>query len=143
MRGPNPQKRFTRLGKITVPFGAQTEQEQFHPGVDIANAQGTPIHAPVSGVVTRTEGGHMQGEQNFGNTVEIRDPEGNVHQFHHLQNIAVNPGQQIQQGSEVATLGNSGATYSQSGQGDGANLDYRIVTAYGKYKNPLTYVKNL
>ena len=96
----------------------------------------------VDGEVIRAEGGHVQGENNFGNTVEIKDAEGNLHQFHHLQNIGVKPGQRVQKGQQVATLGNSGATYSKSGEGDGANLDYRIVSAYGKYRNPMVYLRN-
>lgn len=142
MRGPNPNEKFVRLGKITVGFGDQTEQEQFHPGVDVAAASGTPIHAPVDGVVTKAEGGHAQGENNFGNTVELKDANGDTHQFHHLQNILAKPGTPVKQGQPVATLGASGATYSPSG-GDPSNLDYRIVTAYGRYRNPLTYVRNL
>lgn len=143
MRGANPQKRFKNLGVITVPFGGKTEQEGFHPGIDIANDLGTPIPAMTDGVVTRTEGGHANGEQNFGNTVELKDAEGNMHQFHHLQDIAVRPGQQIRKGQQIATLGNSGAAYSKSGMGTGANLDYRIVSAYGKYVNPMVFLRNL
>ena len=142
MRGINPNNKFVNLGKITTGFGDKTEQEQSHGGVDIANQSGTPIHAPVDGVVTKTDGGHVQGENNYGNTVELKDAQGNTHQFHHLQNILTKPGQQVKQGQPVATLGSSGATYSPSG-GDSSNLDYRIVTAYGKYMNPMTYVKNL
>lgn len=142
MRGINPNQRFVRLGKLTTGFGDKTEQEESHGGVDIANASGTPIHAPVDGVVTATDDGHVQGENNYGNTLELKDAEGNTHQFHHLQNIMAKPGQQVKKGVPVATLGSSGATYSPSG-GDSSNLDYRIVTAYGKYINPLTYVRNL
>ena len=118
MRGPNPQQRFKnlRLGVVTTPFGGRTEQENFHPGVDIANSSGTPIHAPVDAVVTKNENGHVQGENNFGNTLEFRDSEGNTHQFHHLQKALAKPGQQIKKGQIVATLGSSGATYSPSGK---------------------------
>lgn len=143
MRGPNPFKRFNKLGTVTVPFGGQTTQEQFHPAVDIANVKGTPIHAPVNGVVIKTEGGHTTGDNSFGNTVELKDIAGDTHQFHHLQNINVKPGQRVNTGQQIATLGNTGAVYSKSGRGDGSNLDYRIVTTYGRYKNPLTYVRNL
>jgi murein DD-endopeptidase MepM/ murein hydrolase activator NlpD len=144
MRGPDPRKRFKNLslGVITTPFGGKTEQESFHPGVDIANSSGTPIHAPVSGTVVKSDGGHAPGENNFGNTVELKDAEGNTHQFHHLQKIGVQQGQQIQQGQPIATIGKSGAVYSPSGS-DPSNLDYRIVTAYGKYRNPMTYLNNL
>lgn len=143
MRGPNPQSVFKNLGVLTVPFGGKTVEEPVHPGVDFANAQGTPIPSVVPGVVTKAESGHSQGEQNFGNTVEIRDANGDTHQFHHLQNINVQPGQQVQRGQQVATMGNTGATYSPSGKGDGTHLDYRIVSAYGQYKNPMTYLRNL
>jgi murein DD-endopeptidase MepM/ murein hydrolase activator NlpD len=143
-RGFNPQKKFKTLGLgvLTTPFGAKTREESFHPGVDIANQIGTKIPSPVDGIVTKTDGGHSQGENNFGNTLEIKDAEGNTHQFHHLQNINVAPGQQVQKGQPAATMGNSGSVYSPSGQGDGTHLDYRIVTEYGKYKNPMLYLNN-
>ena len=142
MRGPNPLQRFKKLGlgTMTVPFGGKTEQEAFHPGVDFANKTGTPIPAVEEGTVTKTDDGHAQGENNFGNTVEIRDPQGNVHQFHHLNDINVRPGQQVRKGQQVATMGKSGATYSPTG-GDPTNLDYRIVDAYGRYKNPTPFLR--
>lgn len=143
MRGPSPQSIYKNLGVLTVPFGGKTAEEAVHPGVDFANNMGTPIPTTVDGVVTKAEGGHVQGENNFGNTVEIRDANGDTHQYHHLQNIGVQPGQQVQKGQDVATMGNTGATYSQSGKGDGTHLDYRIVSAYGRYKNPMNYLKNL
>ena len=142
MRGPNPLEKFKNLGAVTVPYGGQTDQEDFHPGVDVAAPEGTPIPAMAGGVVTKADDGHTQGENNFGNTLEIKDQNGNLHQYHHLQGINAQPGQQVQEGQQVATLGNSGATYSPSG-GDSSNLDFRIVSAYGKYMNPMTYLKNL
>ncbi len=144
MRGINPNEKFKRLsglGVMTVPFGGVTKQEEFHPGVDYANDKGTPVPATVPGTVIKAEGGHVQGENNFGNTVEIKSPEGDIHQFHHLENVHVQPGQQIQPGEQIGTMGNTGATYSQSGKGDGTHLDYRIVDAYGRYKNPAMYLK--
>jgi murein DD-endopeptidase MepM/ murein hydrolase activator NlpD len=136
MRGPNPLNKFKNIGAITVPYGGQTREEGFHPGVDVANEIGTPIPATAGGVVTKVDNGHVQGENNFGNTLEIRDGEGNTHQYHHLQGIDARPGQMVQQGQQVATMGNTGSTYSESGKGDGAHLDYRIVNAYGRYRNP-------
>lgn len=141
-RGFDPNQKFKNLGVLTVPYGAKTAEEEFHPGVDFANAMGTPIPSFSDGVVTKAEGGHAQGDNNFGNTVEIQDAEGNTHQYHHLQNIGVKPGQQVAKGQPVATMGNTGATYSPSGQGDGTHLDYRIVSAYGKYRNPMVYLNN-
>jgi murein DD-endopeptidase MepM/ murein hydrolase activator NlpD len=136
MRGSNPLNKFRNLGVVTVPYGGQTREEGFHPGVDVANEIGTPIPAVAGGVVTGVDDGHTQGENNFGNTVEIKDANGDVHQYHHLQGINTRPGQMVRPGQQIATMGNTGSTYSESGKGDGAHLDYRIVTAYGRYRNP-------
>lgn len=142
MRGVNPLSKFKNLGVMTVPYGGETTQENFHPGVDFANDIGTPIPAMVDGQVVEAESGHVRGENNFGNSVTIRDANGDNHQFHHLHTVGVKPGQMVRKGEQVATMGNTGATYSQSGKGDGTHLDYRIVSAYGQYKNPMMYLQN-
>lgn len=141
----NPKAQFpwlvSSVGKITTPFGGRTSQEAVHPGVDIANRIGTKIPAFESGTVTSVDYGHKQGENNFGNSVVITDAQGNQHRYSHLNRGYVKAGDKIKKGQPMGELGNTGATYSASGMGDGANLDYRIATAYGKYKNPLTYLK--
>lgn len=143
MRGPNPQKIFKNLGNLTLPFGAPTpgSKEPVHMGVDFANSEGTPIPAFAGGTITKAEGGHIQGEQNFGNNIEITDMDGNKHKYNHLQNIGVKPGQQVQKGQQVATMGRTGAVNSPSGN-DPSHLDYRIVSAFGQYKNPMVYLRN-
>jgi murein DD-endopeptidase MepM/ murein hydrolase activator NlpD len=158
MKQPLPQQRYSnlsKLGNITVPYGGSTRYEQFHPGIDIANVKGTPINAPASGVVTPINapasgvvtdavGGKVQGDKDYGNTLIIKDKKGNKHRLSHLEQLNVRPGQQVVAGqTPVGTMGNSGSAYSPSGRGDGTHLDYRLVTAYGKYKNPMTYLKNL
>lgn len=141
-----PTKRYkniTKLGVVTTPYGGATTQEAKHPGVDIANVFRTPIPAFEGGIVVKSENGHADGENSFGNTAWIRDKGGNVHQYNHLNKSLVIPGQQVERGQQIAEMGRSGAVYSKSGVGDPTNLDYRVVNAYGKYKNPFTYVKNL
>lgn len=138
----NPSQKFTKLGRITTPFGVPTRQEKVHGGVDIANAEGTPISAPVGGVVVKTDEGHSQGENNYGNTLEVKDPSGRIHQFHHLQNMFVRPGQRVNKGQKVATMGKTGAVYSENGS-DPTNLDYRIVDVYGKFLNPQLFINDL
>ena len=143
MRGPNPFQQYQKLGNVTAGWGAKTLEEKFHPAVDIANNKGTPIPAIRGGVVSNVMTARKQGANNFGNTVEIKDTNGDVHQYHHLDQVNVKPGQVVTKGHVIGTMGNSGATYSPSGQGDGTHLDYRIVSAFGKYKNPMTYVQGL
>lgn len=134
---------MTKLGKITTPYGGDTRYEQFHPGVDIANAKGTPIPAPVDGQVVRAVGDKVQGDASYGNSVMIKDADGNHHNLGHLDRTMVQPGQTIRRGTPIGTMGNTGAAYSPSGNGDGTHLDYRIVSAFGRYKNPQPYLKNL
>ena len=141
-RGFNPLEQFKQLGTLTTKFGQPTDLEKFHGGIDIAAPSGTPIPAPTSGIVTKIDLGHKDGENSYGNTLEIKDPEGNIQQYHHLQGTNLQPGQQVQQGQEIAQIGKNGAVYSPSG-GDPSSLDMRIVTAFGKYANPLTYLKNV
>lgn len=142
MRGPCPQSRFVRLGKITAGYGVPTEQENFHGGIDIAAAAGSPIKAPVDGVITKVDGSHSGVDNSFGNQVELKDMEGNVHQFNHLQNIVPQKGQRLRKGQVVATIGATGAVYSPSGS-DPSNLDYRIMNSYHQYMNPTEYAKHL
>lgn len=138
---PTPQQRFKTLGAVTTQFGGQTAFEQSHPGVDIANQYGTPIPATVDGTVVDKKDGQPQG-QGFGNFVTVQDGNGNKHYYSHLKRGYVNVGDKVRKGVDtLGEMGNSGAAYSKSGQGDGTHLDYRIVNAYGKYINPMSYIK--
>lgn len=131
------------LGRITTPWGGNTAYEGFHPGIDIANAKGTPVKAPVSGTVVRAIGDKQAGDASYGNSAMIKDGQGNYHNFGHLDQTMVQEGQTIKEGTPVGTMGNTGAAYSPSGKGDGTHLDYRIVSAYGRYKNPSNYINKL
>lgn len=126
---------LSKLGNLTTPFGAKTEQEQFHPGVDIANKKGTPIPAFAGGVVQHIINGRQPGENNFGNSVIVKDKQGLTHRYSHLAGVGVKPGQQVMDGQQIGTMGDSGAAYSPTG-GDASNLDYRIMNAYGQYLDP-------
>ena len=135
----NPKKynKIRLPGNITTPFGGQTRGESFHPGIDVANKEGTPIPAFADGTVTSV-GPTSNG---MGNVVTLKDTEGNTHQYGHLQGSLVKPGMTVKKGQQIARMGRSGNSYSPSG-GDPSHLDLRIVSAYGQWKNPLTYVRN-
>ena len=123
-------------GKITTPFMGQTRGESKHPGVDFANKEGTPIPAFADGIVT----GVGKSNNGLGNVVTLKDSGGNTHQYGHLQGALVTPGVRVKKGQPIAKMGKTGNVYSPSG-GDPTHLDLRIVNAYGRYKNPLTYLK--
>ena len=133
-------KRFNNLrlpGVITTPFGGKTKDEPNHPGIDIANKSGTPIPAFADGTITSV-GPTTNGQ---GNVITLKDGGGNTHQYSHLQGALVKPGTVVKRGAPIATMGKSGNSYSPSG-GDPSHLDIRISNAYGRWKNPLTYLKN-
>lgn len=132
-----PNNLLKKLGTITTPFGGSTRGEGFHPGVDVAAPSGTPIPAITPGVVTSVNGGNT----GFGNTVTVKAPNGDTQQFAHLQKSLVKPGQKVAQGQMIARMGSSGNSYSPSG-GDASHLDLRISNAFGRWQNPMTYLKN-
>lgn len=125
-------------GVITTPFGGRTRGESQHPGVDFANRSGTPIPAFADGVVV----GVGTDNKGFGNVVKLKDTGGNVHQYGHLLGSLVKTGQRVKKGQTIARMGKSGNSYSPSG-GDPSHLDLRIANAYGKWKNPMTYLKKI
>ena len=125
-----------KVGNLTTPFGGSTRGEKFHPGIDVANIPGTPIPAFSDGVVTST-GPTTNG---MGNVVTLKDNEGNVHQYGHLQGANVKPGQKVKKGQPIAKMGATGNSYSPTG-GDPTHLDIRIATKFGKWKNPMSYLK--
>ena len=116
----------------------KTRGESQHPGVDVANKSGTIIPALDDGIITAT-GTTTNG---MGNVVVLKDKEGNMHQYGHLQNALVKPGMKVKRGKPIARMGKSGNVYSPSG-GDPTHVDIRIATKFGKWKNPLTYLRNL
>jgi len=124
-------------GKVTTPFGGRTRGEKYHPGIDVANKSGTPIPAFSDGVIT----GVGAKNDGAGNVVTLKDNEGNLHQYSHLQGALARVGTKVKKGQAIARMGKSGNSYSPSG-GDPSHLDLRIVDGYGRYKNPMTYLNN-
>jgi len=131
---------LTRLGNITTPYGGKTREEKFHPGVDIAAANGTPIPSMTDGVVTNVVTGRKNGDNNFGNQVSIKDRQGNTTTYSHLKDVMAKPGQQVKEGQVVMNMGDTGASYSPKG-GDSSHVDIRIVDAYNRYRDPLKVKK--
>ena len=134
----NPRKnnKLQLPGRITTPFGGQTRGESFHPGIDVANAPGSPVPAFADGVITTVE----KTDNGFGNIVTLKDSGGNVHQYGHLQGSLVKPGAKVKKGQTIAKMGATGNSYSPTG-GDPTHLDLRIANAAGKWKNPLLYLR--
>ncbi len=100
---------------LTSPFGTRTspftKEIDFHAGIDLAAAVGTPIHAPASGVVAfagRYPLRRSVGWWRYGNLVALRNGDRFITLFGHCDEIKVRSGQKVRQGDVIATVGNTG-----------------------------------
>lgn len=94
-------------GTVTAPYGfrvhPKTEEKQFHDGLDIANATGTPVVAAADGTVILAEysGG-------WGNVVLIRHDDDWVTRYAHLDAIETKEGDKVEAGQQIGRMGFTG-----------------------------------
>lgn len=89
-------------GRVTLAYGERWEGAA-HQGIDIASPAGTPIAAPLDGVVVQAEA-----DGDHGNVVVLRHRNGMETRFHHLGDIDVEAGQQVTRSTPIGTVGSSG-----------------------------------
>jgi murein DD-endopeptidase MepM/ murein hydrolase activator NlpD len=118
-------------GWLTSDFGYRrspfTLAADFHPGIDIAAAWGTPIMAPADGVITFAG---MKG--GYGKMVVIDHGFGVVTKFGHTSELLVKEGDKIKRGTKIALVGNTGHS-------TGPHLHYE-VHADGVPVDPMKYL---
>lgn len=129
-------EKFQNLGNVTSNFGEKTETETAHGGVDFANKPGTRIPSFASGVVKATTPYISSRDNGLGKQAVVQDNRGSQHIYSHLGDVFVKPGQVVNKGQTVGTMGSTGNSYSNTG--NRAHLDYRIASAFNKYINPLS-----
>ncbi|MCU1643893.1 MAG: family peptidase [Nocardia sp.] len=113
-------------GPLTSGFGVRWGA--MHAGIDFGEGFGTPIRAVTDGTVI--EAGPASG---FGLWVRVQQDDGTIGVYGHMQDILVQPGQQLRAGDEIATVGNRG--YST-----GPHLHYEVHTAPGAAIDPLPWL---
>jgi hypothetical protein len=96
---------------VHSPYGPRwIGRYDFHAGIDLPAARGTPVHAVMTGTVAqvRTWDGSSTGA---GNAVLVHHA-GNVStSYLHLHDIRVSQGQAVHVGDVIGTVGSTGATY--------------------------------
>lgn len=90
-----------------------------HKGIDIFAREGTPVVAPVPGVVLYA-GSLARG----GNVVLILTTQWRMHYFAHLRDIDTAPGMPVARGKPIGTVGTTG-----NASGKPPHLHYSIITA--------------
>lgn len=125
-------------GPITSQYGSRQDK---HTGIDIDGKIGDTLESNISGKVYKAGNAKDIGEHSsYGNLVIIQDEKNNKHYYAHLNNVSVVKGQQITAGTKIGTIGNSGTTKSNGG--DGSHLHYEIRNSKGKTINPSSYIDN-
>ena len=114
----------SRFGPRISPF---TGRRQFHGGIDIAGARGTPVVAPAEGRVE-----FVGNKGPLGNTVMIDHGFGIRTQYGHNEKVLVKRGDVVERGQSIALLGNSGRS-------TGPHLHY-TVEVNGKAVDPIDFI---
>ncbi|RAN41755.1 MULTISPECIES: M23/M56 family metallopeptidase [unclassified Hyphomonas] len=104
--------------RLTSAFGLRkhpiTGEKKTHNGVDLAAAEGVPVHAPSAGVITSAA---EKGA--YGNLVEMQAGGQTVLRFAQLESMTVSAGDAVKPGDVIGTLG-------QSGQATGPHLHFEV-----------------
>lgn len=119
-------------GPIASGFGARTIEGhyEYHPGIDIAVPEGTPIRAALAGTVAWTQSEAESG--GYGNFTCIDHGGGLSTCYAHQSAFAVNSGQQVDQGEIIGYSGCTGYCL-----GPHVHFEVRIN---GEVTDPLSYL---
>ncbi len=123
-------------GVLGMPCNNCFYTQYYHPGhyaVDIQTRGGGPIYAAEDGVVIRSDEGWNGG---YGNVVEVDHGNGLVTLYGHNKALFVKKGDTVKRGQEIASMGNTGRVYGQTG----IHVHFE-VRVNGIKKNPLLYLK--
>ena len=106
-----------------------TGLKEFHNGLDISSGKGTPIIAPADGTVIKR--GY---DKYLGKFLKIDHGRKIITTYGHLSAYHVSPGQKVQRGDIVASMGNTGLS-------TGHHLHY-MIKVKDRCVNPLHYILN-
>jgi murein DD-endopeptidase MepM/ murein hydrolase activator NlpD len=136
----NTQTNFIKpaAGYISSGFGYRSFDNGFHPGIDIANSSGTPIHAAADGIVFRA-----YNSSSYGNCVMISHfINGQLYTtvYAHMSSINVSDGQSVSQGQVIGAMGSTGESF-------GSHLHFELYVGswtpppHNGAVNPENYIK--
>ena len=121
---PTHGRLTSRFGYRLSPFG---RGRQFHAGIDLGAARGTPICATAKGTVQFA--GYQSG---YGYVVYINHGYGYTTVYAHMSKLGTRAGKTVGKGEVIGYVGNSGWS-------TGPHLHYE-VRVNGKPVNPLNYL---
>ncbi|MCE3229828.1 MAG: family metallopeptidase [Bacteroidetes bacterium] len=119
---------------VTSGFGWRThpiyKTQEFHPGMDFAAEQGTPIYATGDGVVERAD----NLAQGYGNHVVINHGFGYQTLYGHMSRIKAKVGQKVLRGELIGYVGSTGLSTAP-------HVHYEVIKNLEKV-NPINFYYN-
>lgn len=113
-------------GTFTSGFG--TRWGTFHAGIDIANAEGTPIYAAMAGTVI--DSGPASG---FGQWIRIQHDDGTITVYGHMSTLGVSVGERVKAGQYIAGMGSMGFS-------TGSHLHFEVHPGGGAAVDPQAWL---
>lgn len=117
----------TVVAPVPIPSGTignfgEVRPDEIHPGVDLAVPVGTPVKAPMEGIIKIADFNH---NRKCGATIDIDHQNGFYTRFCHMSKINVNQGDKVTQGQVV---GLSGGKVGAPGSGNsrGPHLHFTL-----------------
>lgn len=112
------------FGHRENPFKPGSGEMVFHRGVDIALPRNTPLEALTDGEVIAAKF-----HTGSGNYISIKDANGNVFTYKHLQSLEVKEGDKVRRGQLIGKSGSTGAS-------TGPHLHLEVKDKQGNYRSP-------
>ena len=132
--GINVPDMWPIMGPVTSGFGEREDpilregEGEFHKGIDIGSADGTPVHAPADGRVIKAGPG-----TGYGREIEIDHGNGIITLYGHLSGYNVTVGETVAKGQVIGYVGHSG-------RATGSHLHYEVQVR-GTAVNPHKYLR--
>jgi len=108
----------------------QRSADHAHRGIDIPAKKGTPVLAARTGVVEQASSVWKQGFSGYGRHVVIRHPRDERTLYAHLDTVSVKPGQAVQEGAKIGTVGDTAFTaaggYTDSIKSGGPHVHFEV-----------------
>lgn len=104
----------------------------YHKGMDLGSDRGNPVYATGNGRVVETNP-RGTGRRGYGKHILIDHGFGYKTKYAHLNEILVQPGQQVRRGELIGRVGSTGGT-------TGPHLHYEVIYM-GQHVNPVNYFR--
>lgn len=134
---PLPADGARLLSDMGMRRGRRTGEPTFHAGMDLGHPDGlgTPVFAVQGGTVERvlSDSSSARGFGGYGNGVIINHGDGTWALYAHLQQAQASPGQVVQPGQQIGTMG---ATSNGKFRGMGVHLHLELRRARPDGRSP-------